>query len=90
MTAGYRWKIKRAVEYAEYWDAVVGYRGADEVVDEFDLSADRRGLDEWLGHCEEDARATLCLSELPEEWARHHRDALDELLAAAERRTKGR
>ena len=73
--------------YEGYWNAVLGdKRSAAQVVAEFDLVADRHGLDEWLGHAEDAACSAGGLDPFGtevEQWDPFHARALDELLAAA-------
>ncbi len=67
-----------------YWTVVLGaYRDPSDVVREFDLEADRRGLDEWLGQSEAVSASAGCI-EIPGEWAAFHARALEMLIAAAE------
>ncbi len=68
-----------------YWNTVLGAtRTAADVVNEFDLTGDERGLDEWLGTAEAAAwSAGGHRGDLPEEWSLHHTCALAELVAAA-------
>lgn len=74
-------------DFEGYWNVVLGERrSAAQVVAEFDLTADRRGLDGWLGHAEDAACTAGGLDTDGDEvaqWDPHHARALDELLAAA-------
>ena len=71
-------------DFDGYWNAVLGAeRTPGRVIGEFELEpADRRGLDEWLGHAEVEAwRVGGEGGDLPEEWAVHHARALAALCA---------
>jgi len=66
--------------YEAYWAAVIGdRRSAEDAVREFDLMEDRRGLSEWLGEGEEEARRQGAHID---DGGDNHARALDELLAA--------
>ena len=67
-----------------YWTAVLGCGSPSQVVAEYALDpADRRGLDEWLGHAEAVAWAAGAEggdgATMPVEWEGFHLDALDDL-----------
>jgi hypothetical protein len=85
--------------YLGYWHAVLGTRTAEQVVIEFDLDpTDRVGLDEWLGHAEEDALRVGYTSEAERDEAReqweqtgYHRRALETLVEmTVDYRARGR
>jgi hypothetical protein len=69
-------------DYEGYWGVVLGAnRDAAMVVRDFDLAPS--DLDKWLGEAEVEAwRMGGEGKEMPEEWARHHQTALEELSAA--------
>jgi len=77
------------LDFAAYWLTVLGDRSPANVVEEFGLIAHRPSLDEWLGGAESEARRMGAASIADEDGdylddvARHHRAALDLLLAAA-------
>lgn len=73
--------------YEGYWNVVLGHtRSPHNVVSEFGLVNDRRSLDEWLGHAEEEAihYGRLNRVETLKDWEGHHARALDELMLATE------
>ena len=74
--------MSKTWDFEGYWNTVLGAnRIADDVVREFALTADRRGLDEWLGHAEAEALAVGGESTVPEEWTGFHARALEALCA---------
>lgn len=74
------------MDYAEYWDRVLGNLDAASIVTEYDLVyLDRVGLDEWLGGAEVAAGVPSGPGR-----DRHHGHALSELRYALEVAQLGR
>jgi len=73
------------MDYENYWNIVMGpQRSAARVVDEFELSGERRDVDEWLSFCESEAVAQIGdnVEFTLDDLSPYHERALDELMAA--------
>jgi hypothetical protein len=68
------------VSYREYWNSVVGEYDAKTVVAIHALQPYRRGLDEWLGECEE--AAVFYGAKRSDDWDDYRYLAMGELLEA--------